>query len=426
MTLRHLSGARPLRRQNQADGFTLIELLVSLGIVVGLLVAVLTFFDFSSRLSRVQIHTSDMQQAVRVAQSELVRQVRMTGRGPVPLVRFPDVMIPDGVGVGVANNVAADTKLSGCDCALVLEGTDVLTLRGVFSSSIYQISPAGPDFQLSLPSTGTLILRNLSPTAVPQDLQPIKEAIESAIAGSSEALLLVSPVDDSLYAIVEIQDTSSVTPLTGVPVTATLNFKITGGTYSTDYLRLSTGGVYPPGLQTVAYAGLLEEYRYYVREDRATPGDASSELIPRLSLARFYPGTQIAYEGDTANLHLDMVDNVFDMQIALGIDTDLDEDVDEDEPPSATDEWLFNHENDDPTAIATWNGTVINPARLFYLRLNTLTRTARPDPKFQADILGIVEDKDYADSPFNTFNSVPARRFRRRMMRTVIDLRNLS
>jgi len=390
------------------------------------LIIVLTFFDTTSRLSRVQIHSADMQQSLRLAQTELVRQVRMTGRGPIPLIGFPGVLLPDGIAVGVQNNVAANTKLASCDCALVLEGTDVLILRGVFSSSIYQINPAAADFQLSLPNSGSLVLRNLSPTGVPQDLGAIKRAIEAAQDGSPEALMLVSPVDDVLYAIVEILPGSSVLPATGVPETATIQFRIQNGPHSTDYLRLSAGGVYPLAMQTVSYAGLLEEYRYYIREDRADPNDASSELIPRLAQARFYPGTQAPYQGDTDNLRLDIVDNIFDLQIALGIDTDLDEDVEEDDPPSATDEWLFNHPNDDPTDNVKWNRTVVAPARLYYIRINTLARTARPAPGFQADLLGVVEDKDYAISPFDNFNSEFMRRFRRRMMRTVIDLRNLS
>ena len=103
MALAYRPGERSRGFRNQANGFTLIELLVSLGIVVGLLVSVLTLFDMTSRLSRAQIHAADLQQGLRAAQTELVRQVRMSGRGPVPLVGFPDVLLPDGIGVGVAS-----------------------------------------------------------------------------------------------------------------------------------------------------------------------------------------------------------------------------------------------------------------------------------------------------------------------------------
>jgi len=414
------------RRPATSEGFTLLELLISMSIVIGLLMAVLTFFDYSSRLSRVQMHNADLQQSLRMAQTELVAKTRMTGRGPLPLTRFPSVLMPNGLGVGVENNVPAGTQLASCDCAPVLEGTDVLTLRGVFSSSVYQVSPTSTDFDLSLPDSGTLILRNLSPTGVPQDLQAIKRAIESTQAGNPEALLLVSPVDDAIYALVEIQPASTVSPATGTPETATLQFLVQGGTHTADYLNLSPGGAFPAALQTVAYAGLVEEYRYYVRADRATPGDPSSDLIPRLSKAQFFPGTQVAYGSNTGNLRVDVADNVFDLQIALGIDVDQDEVIDEGADPSDDDEWLFNHPGDDASDTSLWNGTIASPTRLYYVRINTLGRAARADPKFQADLLTMVEDKNYAQSPFSEFNNLVSRRFRRRAVQAVVDLRNLS
>jgi hypothetical protein len=40
-------------------------------------------------------------------------------------------------------------------------------------------------------------------------------------------------------------------------------------------------------------------------------------------------------------------------------------------------------------------------------------------------LLGRVEDKDFTESPHDFFNTVGERRFRRRQLETVVDMRNL-
>jgi type II secretory pathway pseudopilin PulG len=423
-------GRPVLRRQ---AGFTLAELLVALGIMVGVLLGVLALFDLSSKVARVQTNVADMQQSLRISQAQMMQDVRMAGRGPLPLVQFPDPpyagqLLPTGVAVSLRNNVAANTSLGvpACACARVVEGTDRLSIRGVFNSPIYLINPAAGAFQVNSPNDGTLLLSNFSPTGVPQDLQPIKEAILNAQGGDPEPMVLVGAVDAGLYAVVEISSASSFTPAVGTPESATINFTIQGGTHTDAYLGLSPGGVFPPGLATVAYAGLLEEYTYYVREEYSIPGDNTSELMPLLSRARVYPGTVAAYLGDTSNLHNDMADNVIDLQIALGIDSDGDDAIVEASPPTAADDWLFNSPADDPTDAAKWNNTPDDPRRLFYVRVSTLARTNRPDPRYQAPPLATLEDKDYSVAPFNAYNSREERMRRRRVLQTVIDLRNLS
>ena len=83
---RDRSGRRRLPRQS---GFTLIELLVSMIVFVTVLVAVMVMFTSSSRLARLQIHTADMQQSLRIGQYEIVRNLRMAGRGGLPTRQFP-------------------------------------------------------------------------------------------------------------------------------------------------------------------------------------------------------------------------------------------------------------------------------------------------------------------------------------------------
>src|SRR6185436_4237235 len=114
----------PKPRRGSA-GFTLVELLVSLAVTAVLILGVLATFDFSSRMNRVQMNVADMQQSLRIAQSEMVKVGRMAGRGGLPA----------NFAVQLTNNVASGTKLITTEASTeVLEGTDVLTLRGVFDS----------------------------------------------------------------------------------------------------------------------------------------------------------------------------------------------------------------------------------------------------------------------------------------------------
>ena len=68
---------------------------------------------------------------------------------------------------------------------------------------------------------------------------------------------------------------------------------------------------------------------------------------------------------------------------------------------------------------------IADPARLFYVRINTLARTDRPDSRYQAPVLNLIEDKSYSGAQFNQYNTRLERMFRRRTLRTTVDLRNL-
>ena len=442
LRLRAGADGRSHRRLSRG-GFTLVEVVVALAVVTIILSAVMAMFSFNTRIARAQMHLSGMQQSLRFAQYELVRSVRMAGRGGLPTSQYPALpgytgqLLPDGIAVAVTNNVAAGTQIAGWSGANVVEGTDILTVRGVFSSPVYQLNPAAGEFTYD-PATGTgsVIVRRQSPTGVPQDLTPFEDRINppSGDPPVADALLLVSPLDDSLYAVVEMQPGgSSSTVVGGTTEFVSVAFTTQGGGNATDFLGLSPGGVYPPTLTTVAYVGLLEEYQFYVREERAIRGDPTSELIPRLARAQVFPGTAVAYENDTANLTGDLVENILDLQVAIGVDSVsglgardgvVIEGDGVDTTPAADDEWLFNHPSDDPTDVK-WVNTIVAPSKLFYLRISTLARTDRPDTRYQAPLLTQIEDKDYSSAPFNTYNSQLERMYRRRVLQTTVDLRNI-
>jgi prepilin-type N-terminal cleavage/methylation domain-containing protein len=388
-------------RSSRTDaGFSLVEILVTMAVASLLIVSILAVFDFNNRLTHVQTNITDMQQSLRASQYLLVRQIRMAGRGG----------LPQNVAMGVRDNAgltgAQQTVLVGKSSPNVVRGTDVVTVRGVFATPVYQVN-YNDDASFIPPvgfGDGKLVLTNPGPTGVPQDLSPFKQ-IQN---GFPEALLLVSPTSDSQYAVVEISSVDA------TDTSATINFHWTGGTHADDYKKLYGNPATFP-LSRVGAAGILEEYRYYVQDVAASaPSVAAS---PKLSMARVFPGTEVEYT--PGSLKIDVADDILDLQAVLGYDLNGDGEVTGAPNPPATDEWLYNDKNDDPTPFTA--GT------LAYIRLSTLARTDRADPKYLAPPLAPLEDHDY-DNPPTDLNSLtkPDRRYRRRLLQTVVDLRNLG
>ncbi|HEX2252750.1 MAG TPA: hypothetical protein VHQ65_05750 [Thermoanaerobaculia bacterium] len=393
-------------------GFSLVELLVGLFMFLLLLLGTLAVFDFSSRTARAQTEVAGMQQAQRVAQHELVRLARMTGRGGV---RVGDALV-------IRNDTPAGTPIvagGGSDVPEVAAGTDVVVVRGVFTNEIFQLDTNNSAaFVYGGGASGTVTIRGRSPSGVPQDVSQLEE-----LAGDggnteplAEAMMFVSAVDDSDYVVVEIDpgsinawDDNSTVPATRV---VQFTFRVDGGTNTDDYAVLSSSNLSQPVMRTVAYAGVLEEYRFYVRRRDAPAGEAGSGDELALARARVFPGTETPWRDEAGSLEMVIADGVADLQAALGWDSDGDGLIAEGTPDERNDEWLFNVSGDTAPTGA-----------LAFLRLTTVTRTNRPDPQYRSRPLGRIEDRDYADDDANT--EIAERRYRRWPLQALIDLRNL-
>ena len=390
-------------------GFTMIELVVALAVTTIVMLGILFLFDFNNKLTRVQSNITDMQQSLRIAQYDMVRMVRMAGRGGLNADQ----------GIFIAPNVGDNAHIIPTDAnsPKVLPGTDILTVRGVFSTPILQVSIAtagslGLTGGTATPNTATggyVEICNLSPAGQVQDLSVLTGRL-----AHPEALVLVSPVDDQFYATVELDPvTSSDTETDSCPTVGPspggirVGFKI-----NSPYSSLSA----PDPLtrlvfQKVAYVGLLEEYRFYVRE-----GDTDSGLTPVLSRARFYPNTQTVY-GGAEDLRQDIADGIMDLQVALGFDRNADGDVVEnfETPEGDDDEWLGN--SDEDTGFG---------GGLKALRITTLARTNRADNQYEAPVIETIEDHRYPLDTTDPVNSTNARKYRRRILQTVVNVRNLT
>lgn len=448
MTSKNIRRTRPGHCVPRSRGYSLIELVIGFAAAIIILLVLFQAFQSKTQLARTQIDVADMQQAQRVIQHEMSRLIRMAGRGGLASMvdrgngtRFvPALTVRDNVGSG--ENIA----IGDGNTPVVAEGTDVLTIRGVFESPVFQLNFASPatlvltdnggntTTDATQATDGTLVVTNPSPTGVPQNLQPLL----SAVLG--DALLLVSPIDESIYGVVEVQNVAP------GPNQASITFKVSGGSYTNEYRTLYNSGLggsptLPSGLSNVALAGLVEEYRFYVREP-----DANTIATSALSVARMIPATEVVYGADQnerdVNDSLDLADNILDLQIALGFDSSLgaalvdrdgdgftnENDVELTETADGQDDdWLFNSTQDDPNAapfVPPWDADPLTGApampEIYYVRLTTLARVQVPDRNYDALQITRIENRDV--DPFNTLDE---QRFRRQLLQTTIDLRNL-
>jgi type II secretory pathway pseudopilin PulG len=396
-------GSSPLsRRRPRQRGFTIIEMTVALFVTAEVILAALALFDFHNKLAHVQASISDMQQSLRVAQFEMVRLARMAGRGGMP-VRTPQsppqppvAPGPAWGAVSVRNNVGGpvpdDVAIGYTNAPKAVDGSDILTLRGVFSTPIFQLNPL-----VNTVAGGSVVVCVATPTGVPQDLSQLSSAITRALAAvppQTEALILVSPLDETIYTVVELDPANSNAAPQAQPAALCqgqagmkISFKLVGDANAVAFQALSSGNVL-------------------------------SDPTPHLSRARMYPGTETPYYNDPSNLQVDVADNVLDLQVALGVDSDGNGLIREDTPPSTADEWTYNAPND-PSPLQL---TVGQPP-LRELRISTLATTANRDFQYQGPLLTNIEDHVYKTTDFP--NTQRGRAYRHRLLQTVVGLRNL-
>ena len=406
-------------------GFTVLELLVASVIMVAVMTVVLTAIDMNANVSRIQTDVADVQQSVRVSQRDMHRLVRMVGRGGLPKIRS----------LAVLQDVPADTTIGA---ETVLEDTDILTLRGALRSPIFRVNSSDAASFVNNGNTATLIVDSYTQSGYEQLLDALHELVdEGGSLEAPEAVLIVGTQGDTVFAVTELANLTfedlnvsilnSPTPVERA--TLTLNIDAAVGTHTIEYLALG-GGAFPAALTSVLFVAVVEEHQYFIREDFSIPGDDTSAPSPKLARIRMLPGTDIVHPAD--NGALDIADNIFDLQIALGIDADADGEVeseDDDGNPLDTDadEWVWNDEADD--AIGTQFPGLIDPtwesAPLHHVRLSILGQTQTPDRQYISEALESIENRDYSESPIVTGSDVVDRRYRRRFLQSTVDLRNI-
>ncbi len=430
----------PDHKSRRRAGFTLAELLVSMVVLVQILLIALLMFDFNSRVTRVQTNLAEMQQSLRVGQQEVVRMTRMAGRSGLP-VTAPSAPVGGPtpaarLAVQVLNNVTGAARIvlpDEADSPMAIQGTDILILRGNFSTPLYNFTLTSIDNR-SNPTAGVLLVRRVDPFNPEQDLAPLASA-DDAETGIPEALILMPSTPGVAYAVVELLPNT----VGNTADEITVSFRVRGDEFADAYHALWTNDpdntAFPMLTGASGYMAILEEYRFYVRND----GGASAESArPRLSRARLLPGTGTAH-GDPGvenppalSLRADIADNILDLQVALGFDTNIDGAVIGPDGLGAivetdtgvNDDWLYNSAADDDTASPFLEASAANVPNLFFVRVTTLARTTSAERTDRDLPLTALEDHVYpADS--GLVNSTNALKFRRSFLQTTVDLRNL-
>ncbi len=408
------------------QGFSLAELVVGMFVLTEVLVVVLLLFDLNNKVSRVQTSVAEMQQSQRVAQHDLLRFVRMAGRGT----------LPRSVAVNVRNNVSGLGPENTIDGAVgigpeIVGGTDVIIVRGVFSTPIYQLNTVDENSYIDgdednsdgVPNdTVQITVQAATAEGIPQSLEPL---INLASGLRPEAIVLTSPINDSVYVVAELLGVTM--DGTGTVATLSISKEITNSGLQGGYLTLSsTPGQWPAELDSAAFLGILEEYRYYIQEDYAITSDTSTELMPRLARAQFYPASNTPWANDPLNLDVEIAENIWDLQVAMAVDINDDRTIDEGD--AATNEWVYDSGGVEPAT----NAWFTDAHRLYFLRITTLARSPDPDRGYVAPDVGAIEDHDYTDlfglpselGTAQTQAGVQSRRIRE--LETIIDMRNLG
>lgn len=488
------------------QGFSLIEVLITLLIFSTITVGLLVVFDSSSRLARSQTQLAALQQNQRVGQTEIVRYAKMAGLGGLPLSRIQvsDAqltesarqykefgMFPRGYAIEVINSVPSGRKIDslastiGGAADVVLTGSDVLIVRGVFTTPIYYMEPP----LVISNNVGCNAAAPVAPTALclagdrrslqgvmtiggkirvsgkhfqdyPQDIAALSDRLKTAYTSARpEAFILRDTLNPNAY-VVAAFDHGSVTDAseldlfkctnTGLPLNDDANpnclsfpMKLVRGDATEEKYAdvmsgtgLATGSGFTllaatPGdspdkdveiPSRIGSVGLLEEYRFYVSDNP----DDDRKMLKR---ARFLPGTETLIET------IVVADNVIDLQLAIGGDSD---DFGDDpeygqitDDGTDLDEVLFN-------AVADYSGSPENPTiasppnadidvwydpaiEYHFLRINTVVQADARDLRFQAPELTYIEDYIRTD-----YNSEEQRQFQRRWLQTIVELRNLQ
>jgi hypothetical protein len=400
---------RPERRPEA--GFTVIEVVVALFVLVIVLVGTLALFDASNRIARTQVHIADMQQSLRIGHDEMVRMARVAARGWV--INSTNWKPEDQIQLAVDNAGPAVYIGNATDPEYKVEpGTDVLRIRGVIAGSMFELDvdeqnscaqqPTGAGGTVGGCSMGSVEVtaRRLSRSGLQQDLDQLKRAKDD---GNDFNLLVVSLQGEVARIDGEV---SALSPTSGTPTEATLTVDAT--TAEGDWLAKMEE-------HHLVMMGIVEEYAFYIRENDGKP---------RLAMARFKPGTNQPYGGDPANLRQDIADDIIDLQVALGIDkytdTNLDGLIDVfDKGDGVVDATEWFHAGVAGVGAPPALGT---EGDLQLVRINTLARTQGRDFQFVSKAIDHIENHTYNEA---STVDVIARSHRRRLLQTVLNLRNM-
>jgi prepilin-type N-terminal cleavage/methylation domain-containing protein len=326
-------------------GFTLIEIMVASAVFAIFMVGILNLLDTSTRISVVETELSDTQENVRFAAYHIMRTARMTGSAMMPMAAkvggTTDTWLAGSLDSNQSTNFT--TPFGAVE---VVDGSDVLTLRGFF-----EVAPFFIDRTDIVGSPAQVKVREFDGVRV------INDNFDSVDAANLEGrgLFFSGNIDQNEYAVGQVSGGAT---MTGSPGDRTLAIKFDGG--SSQWTALNPPGTTIPPTFNVYRVGVMDSYTYYVRPD--------------FTLMRMR--ADASGGGGTPQ---PVAVNIGSLQVALGMDTSGD---------GLVDTW----------ATAPTVGTVVAANRVVAMRITVLGRTPRAVPDWTEPVATFtVEDMDITD-----------------------------
>ncbi len=465
----------PSFRSGAAPGFTLVEMIVVVFLLVIAMLGILAVFDASARINKSEQDVADAQGAVRYGIYTMTRAIRMAGSGGLyvtqAVLNRPAASMP-GITVLSANgydNVtgASVTDLTGT-AVPVRNGTDMIEIRGVIGSPLL-----GFDLQSGCANgncTGSTAVVVKKVTFDPSIGQHVNDdAAKRPQFGTVDAYTPLASATLPMYVIVSGSDDlhggcsvpygpqhypqatynvgaiTAATTLSGAsPSFGTVNFddavaKRFNGEDPTVSLATNARSIGT----ALRHAGVLDDLIFFINN--------TDPLHPALS-----QGTRRGNAFDVVTL----ADDVEDMQIAYGVDTDgnnainrltavaaitaTDPDLNVSNQPGG-DEWRPNVPTETPYTVCQFQSDAPGCAAGFAhpgfpaaahcptlhgVMIALVAKSKDPDPTFKAPVaLGYraMNTPNLIAPPYPDTAQYPGQpRYRRRVQMLKINLRNYA
>lgn len=286
---------QPLK-SDRRTGFTLLEVVVAMAVFAIFMIGILNLLDSSTKISEIEKSLADTQENVRFAAYHMMRTARMTGGAGMP---FAGDVAGSGswlAGELLSNQSGSLTTPYPFGNINVLDGTDVVTIRGFFEIPPFFVDKT--DVNLSL---GRI---EITESVGAHEINKGFDAVDvNALEG--RGLVFMGELDRSQYAVGQVGSASS---MDGTDPNRKLTLMIS------DAPAAWWTGLNPSGTATappfeVYQVGVLDTYTYFVD--------------PEFRLMR------LRADGSPQGASLQPVAvNIGGLQVALGVDADADGQVD--------------------------------------------------------------------------------------------------
>lgn len=283
-------------KSGRRTGFTLIEVVVAMAVFAIFMIGILNLLDSSTRISEIEKALSDTQENVRFAAYHMTRTARMMGGAGMPFA---------GTVAGGASWIAGELQSNQSGSLTtpyplgainVLDGTDVVTIRGFFEVPPFFVDKTDVNFSLGRIE----VTESIGTHVINKDFDAIDV---NQLEG--RGLVFMGELDRSQYAVGQLGPSSTMDS-TGPDRTLTLMISDAPAAW---WAGLNaTGAATTPSFE-VYQVGVLDAYTYFV--------DPEFRLM-RLRADKSAQGATLQ----------PVAVNIGGLQVALGVDVDNDGQVD--------------------------------------------------------------------------------------------------